>query len=358
MGVTVETCKSSGLRPGSGSFTIEKMKIDCHVHVSAVAAAQHGYASKRMRRSLAFLYLIRKLGLHRIDEPFARDAAYVDHIAELVAGSELDRAVLLALDQVYDPSGQALENRTHLYVANDYVRDQVARYPEVFFYGASVHPYRADAAEELHRVAEQGAVLVKLLPNSQGFDPADPRLEGYYRTCADLGMPLLMHAGFEHTLPPIDQRFGDPLRLERALGAGVTTIVAHCGGAGLMHRRETFAGFVSLAKRYTNLWGDTAAMSNFWRVKYLWYLLDPQLCERKIGDRLEEPLKRLLHGSDFPIPITAWSFRGKIGKGDLVEALKHKKNTLQLDIELKRRAGLGDDILTRAAKTLRLPPGR
>lgn len=334
------------------------MKIDCHVHLSAVAAAEHGYASKRMRRSLAFLYVMRKLGLHRIADPHARDAAYVDHIAQLVADSELDRAVILSLDRVYDPSGHPLDNRTHLYVSNDYVRDQAAKYPDRFLYGASVHPYRADAIDELVRVAEDGAALIKLLPNSQGFDPADPRLEGYYRTCADLGMPLLVHVGFEHTLPPIDQRLGEPTRLERALGAGVNVIAAHCGGAGLMHRRETFVGFVSLANRYPNLWGDTAALTNFWRVKYLWYLLDPKLCERKIGTRLEEPTKRLLHGSDFPIPITSWSFKGKFDKDIYNDVSTYKRNALQFDIELKRRAGLEDEVLTRGTKIFRLRPSR
>ena len=38
-------------------------------------------------------------------------------------------------------------------------------------------PQRRDAIDELHRCADAGAVLVKVLPNAKQFDPAN-RIQG------------------------------------------------------------------------------------------------------------------------------------------------------------------------------------
>ena len=40
-------------------------------------------------------------------------------------------------------------------------------------------------------VAEAGAVLVKVLPNSQQFDPGHYRYQKFYRELAKLSLPLL-----------------------------------------------------------------------------------------------------------------------------------------------------------------------
>jgi predicted TIM-barrel fold metal-dependent hydrolase len=332
------------------------VKIDCHVHMLPFGGRFGGAVAARGYRAIGAWVLRRRLGLGGVAGPEEREGRYVDLLAAAVRASELDRAVLLALDAVHDANGGIRLDRTTLYAPNDAVSRTCALHPDAFLYGASVHPCRRDALDELDRAASSGAVLVKLLPNSQGFDPASPALLPYYRRLADLGLPLLVHCGFEHTLPAIDQAWGDPARLEPALGEGVTVIVAHAGSAGRFHRRETFGAFLRLLERHPRCFGDTAALANFWRARYLYELLDPERLERDHGVRLEDPLSRFVHGSDFPVPTTAFSFSGRGARGAL-RRIRALGNELQRDIELKRLAGVPDAVLERAAGILRLGNG-
>ena len=332
------------------------MKIDCHVHMLPFGGRFGGMVSARGYRAIGARLLRRRLGLATAASPEERERRYVDDLAALVRGSELDRAVLLALDAVHDAGGGIRLDRTALHAPNDCVARTCALHPDVFLFGASVHPHRRDALDELDRVAALGAALVKLLPNSQGFDPADRALYPYFRKLADLELPLLVHCGYEHTLPAIDQAWGDPKRLEPALGAGVTVVVAHAGSAGRFHPRETFGDFLRLLERHPRCFGDTSALANWWRSKYLFALLEPEALERKYGVRIEDPLSRFVHGSDYPVPVTAFAFRGR---GDRAARLRAGawENELQKDVELKRLAGVPDAVLARGAEILRLGNG-
>ncbi|MCP4604115.1 MAG: amidohydrolase family protein [Proteobacteria bacterium] len=323
------------------------MKIDCHVHLVGDSAESGCYISPRMKRSIAYRFILRKFGLNRIEDPVEREQSYIRKLEGFVRQSEVDRAVLLAFDEVYDKTGALNRQRTHTYVSNDFVSRVCRNNPELFLFGASVQPYRKDALDELDRVAALGAVLVKLLPNSQGFDPSDPRLGPYYHKLADLGLPLLIHGGYEHTIPVIDQSFGDPMRLRSALDEGATIIVAHAGTAGLTHPKETMGAFLELAANYSNCYGDSSALTNFWRAKYLKQLLDPEKLLRKYKVRIDDPMSRLIHGSDFPIPITPFSFRFSLNANDRRQ-IRNIESPLQKDIELKRLLGVPDACLFRA----------
>ena len=63
---------------------------------------------------------------------------------------DIDAAVVLAFDAVYDRDGNYDPAETHLYVTNDYARDVCNRQAKMLF-GASVHPYRKDAVAEIER---------------------------------------------------------------------------------------------------------------------------------------------------------------------------------------------------------------
>ncbi len=291
------------------------------------------------------------MGFHKIEDPEERDRSYVRTLRAHVDESEIDRCVLLAYDQVFDGAGKPDPGRSYLYIPNDYVRDIAAQNPSEFLYGASVSPLREDAIDELDRVKADGAVLVKLLPNSQGFDPADADLLPYWRKAAEIGLPILIHCGFEHTIPAIDQQFGDPRRLVPALEEGVEIIVAHGGTSGRFHFHETFGDTLALLARYPNLWADNSAMANVWRSRYLFELLQPNKLESRYGVAIERPFDRVLHGSDFPVPITPWAFVGKIERKQL-KAARRLKNPIQQDVDLKRAAGVPDDCLVRGAVVL------
>lgn len=333
---------------------MEPIKIDMHTHLLGAGPKSAGFISPKMRRSVPYQFLLHRMGLHKIKDPDKQDEGYVEQLKKSVDQSALDKAVLLAFDKVYSSNGAEDANRTALYVSNDYVRRVCEQCSGSFLFGASVNPLRKDALDELSKVKAQGAVLVKLLPNSQGFDPADPRLTNYYKHAASLQLPLLYHCGYEHTIPVIDQSLGDPLRLESALDLGATIIIAHGGSSGLFHFNETFGRTLALLKKYANCYFDNSAMTNVWRSKYLLWMLHPEVLHRKFGVELPTPFSQCLYGSDYPIPITPFAFAGRLGPKQLLPMGKIK-NPFDLDMALKKQIGVPDICFENTTRVLQLP---
>jgi predicted TIM-barrel fold metal-dependent hydrolase len=363
--VPASVSTSGGDGAASGAPTVQMsavrlalfaMKIDCHAHLICLSERSGGYMRLGWLRNLMKPIFARRLGIQSAKTPEDRDLLYAAVTASMIRESELDRAVVLAFDEVFRKDGERDEKHSYYYVPNNYCRDVCSRHPAEFLYGASVHPFRRDAIELLEKVREDGAVLVKLLPNSHGFDPSDKDLIPYYRKLKDLKLPLLVHAGYEHTIPILNQSFGNPERLRPALEEGVTVIVAHAGSAGLMHCKETFGAFLKLAREYPNCFGDTSALCNFWRAKYLKELLNPKNLENKYNVEMERPFDKLIHGSDFPIPITPRSFGKKHAKSARLK-LPPTQNPLALDVALKREMGVPDECLTRAHDVLGIGRG-
>jgi predicted TIM-barrel fold metal-dependent hydrolase len=323
------------------------MKIDCHVHLFALSPTSGGKLRMSALHSLMMPLVARRLGLEFRGDPEEQEHEYVRTLRNYVESSELDKAVLLAFDRVYLKNGEVDSRSTRFHVPNNFVREICSMHPDCFLMGASVHPYRKDALEALTRVVEQGAALIKLLPNSHGFDPADPDLLSYYRRVSDLKVPLLVHCGYEHTIPTLDQSFGEPARWRPALDQGAVVIVAHAGSAGKLHFHETMGAFLRLTATYPNCFGDTAALANSWRSKYLFELLDPERIERKYQVQLDDPFARLIHGSDYPIPVSPRALRRRMSK-ESYHRIQGLSNPLQLDLELKRQVGVPDSILTNA----------
>src|SRR5689334_12090952 len=125
------------------------MVLDCHVHVAACTPA-HGWISARLFKSAAFRFMRWRLGLKGYDEATERALEQV-LIDKLRATERLDAAVVLAFDAVHHRDGNLDYDNTHLYVKNDYVIELAARHPNVVLFGASVHPFRKDAVQELER---------------------------------------------------------------------------------------------------------------------------------------------------------------------------------------------------------------
>lgn len=329
------------------------MKIDIHAHLLGHGPKSGGYISSQMRRSVAYKILLRRLGLHKIRNTDKQDEAYVLVLKELIEQSALDKSVVLAFDKAYSSNGIENTHLTNLYIPNDYAKSVCDKYSATFLFGASVNPLRKDALEELNKVKEQGAVLVKLLPNSQGFDPADKKLIAYYKQAASLNLPLLFHCGYEHTIPVINQDYGHPSRLEQALDLGVDIIIAHGGTSGLFHLNETFGHTLELLKKYPNCYFDNSAMTNVWRSKYLIWLLNPPTLRRKFGVELPNPFSKCLYGSDYPIPTTPSAFAGQLTIKQLW-ALKKIKNPLDLDIQLKKQIGVPDNCFENTSRLLQI----
>ena len=236
-------------------------------------------------------------------KPDAANQQYIQHLLQELRASEfIGQVVLLGMDGAYDSKGKLDQQATDLLVSNDYVLRTTKSYPNDFLAGVSINPQRCDAIEELHRCAEAGAALVKILPNTQQFDPANQDYKPFYRTLAALGLPLLSHVGYEFSLIGKDQSLGDPQRLQVALDEGATVIAAHACSSGLMLYEKFHPTFLDLVKRYPQFYADISALTLPNRFKMLLLLRSrPDLHHR------------LLFGTDYPLPVLHLPAWGRMG---------------------------------------------
>jgi mannonate dehydratase len=231
------------------------------------------------------------------------DLAYVDRMRNLLEGmNRQTKLVLFAFERAHDERGEPDMAHTIFHIPNGYARDVARRHPENFEWAASIHPYRKDALEELERAKRDGARAVKWLPSAMGIDPAAPKCDRFYEALKRLDVPLVAHAGLERAVLGREAHdFGNPLRLRRALEAGVRVVVAHCASLGEdrdLDRGangpyvESFSLFERIFEKFPACYGDVSAMTQVNRA-------GPALA-RVIEN--EAWHARLLNGSDYPLP--------------------------------------------------------
>ena len=156
--------------------------------------------------------------------------------------------------------------------------DAVAGEPGLVTLG-SVHPQSPGAAERLARQKARGARGVKIHPAVQGIRPDHPAAMALYPVCADLGLPVLFHAG------PVGiegKRARERCRMvhyARPIAENPRTRFV-LGHSGALEFEEALA----LARAHDNCWLETASqgLSNVCRVV------------------AEGPPDRIMHGSDWP----------------------------------------------------------
>jgi predicted TIM-barrel fold metal-dependent hydrolase len=290
------------------------------------------------------------------DAPGNVDRAYVERMRNLIDGLRPGaRLLLFAFERAYDQNGEPDLGRTPFYVPDAYARDVARSHPSYFEWVASIHPYRRDCVEQLEQAKRDGARAVKWLPSAMGIDPASPKCDVFYEKLKQLNLPLISHAGEERAvLGRGAHELGNPLRLRRALEAGVRVVVAHCaslgqdrdldrGGATL----ESFALFERMmgeARYEKGLFGDISAMTQVNRA-------GPHLAS--VIERTEWHA-RLLNGSDYPLPgvMPIFSVDYLVSLGMVSEAaapvLKEIRlhNPLLFDFVLKRHLRVGGKSLS------------
>ena len=291
-----------------------KTLIDCHVHLAALPDGDNGcYISPKMLRSPLFRFLLWKHQLNP-DKPREANQKYLgDLLTELRASRHVQQAVLLGMDGVYDQNGRPDQAHTDFLISNDYVLKTAQAHPREFLAGVSTNPQRRDAVEEVHRCADAGATLVKVLPNAQQFNPADPHYKAFYRALALRKLPFLSHIGYEFSLIGKDQSVGDPDRLRVALDEGTTVIAAHACSSGLMLYEKFLPTFQDLAKRYPNFYADISALTLPNRMRMLLHLRHyPEIHER------------LLFGTDYPLSVFHVAAWGRVAFGALRDIIRTK----------------------------------
>lgn len=320
--------------------------VDMHVHIAGIGAGGSGcYVSPALQENFRFAQYLAGFGVTRHELQEHGDAVAVDKIAaRLRSSTHVQGAVLLALDGVVDAHGALDLPRTEVYIPNAYVAAQVRRYPDLFYFGASINPYRKDALVQLEQAKRDGAVLVKWIPNIQHIDPADPQLVPFYRKLRELGLPLLSHTGQERSFSSANDAFGDPRRLELPLSLGVTVIAGHIATTGMNHGEANYQRILPMFAQYPNLYADISSLTQINKLGYM-------------AKALREPRLqgRLLYGSDFPLSnmilTSAWYFPLNLGK-DEMHRINAIPNHWDRDVALKQALGVPPEVFTRSAVVL------
>ena len=331
---------------------------DAHAHLVGTGDSASGIVvNPRMESLLSPAQYARRLFFLNAgcahDAPGSVDRAYVERMRNLVDGLMPGAKLLLfAFDRSFDERGRIVWERTGFYVPDAYARDTARAHPRYFEWAASIHPYRADCVEALAQAHRDGARAVKWLPAAMGMDPASALCERFYGALARLGLPLITHAGLERAVVGSDsQDFGNPLRLRRALEAGVRVVVAHCASMGrdrdldkgdagpLVDSFDLFARMMQEPRWQGRLFGDVSAMTQI----------------NRAGPALARTLERadwharLLNGSDYPLPgvmpIFSVDYLVSLGLVETAAAAVLKEirahNPLLFDFVLKRHLRSG-----------------
>ncbi|MGE0643216.1 MAG: amidohydrolase family protein [Nitrospira sp.] len=309
--------------------THQQSLIDCHVHLAALPDGDNGcYISPKMLKSPLFRFLLWKHQLSP-DNPREANAKYLeDLLSELHTSRHVHQSVVLGMDGVYDGSGHLIREHTEFLISNEYVLQTCRSHPHELLAGVSINPQRRDAVEQVHRMADAGAVLVKVLPNAQHFNPADTRYKSFYRALAERKLPFLSHVGYEFSLIGKDQSVGDPNRLRLALDEGVTVIAAHACSYGLMLYEKFIPTLHEFVRRYSNFYADISALTLPNRLRMLLHLRHyPELQDR------------LLFGTDYPLSVLHLAAWGRVSAGQLWRLIR-TKNRFDRQVDVCRALGL------------------
>jgi predicted TIM-barrel fold metal-dependent hydrolase len=325
----------------------EKKIIDMHAHIAGIGAGDSGcFISDAMKNSWKFRIYMKSLGVSEKEVKEKGDSIIIKRFSEELSQSEyVKAAVVLAMDGVIGESGGLDIERTEVYIPNDYVLRQTRKYDNLLF-GASINPYRSDAIKRLDEIAEEGAVLLKWLPSIQLIDPADERLVRFYLRLKELGLPLLIHVGDEHSFTKAKNEYADPHRLHLPLKLGVTVIAAHAGTSGKNDGTDNMERLLPMFDEYPNLYADISSLTQINKMGYLGRLL-----------KHEDIHGRLLYGTDMPLiktGLTSPLFHiFKLSPIELI-ALFKIDNPWDRDVLLKKALGVPEDIFMNAESVLDL----
>jgi predicted TIM-barrel fold metal-dependent hydrolase len=204
----------------------------------------------------------------------------------LVNGSQVTRAAAITIAWPNNPGRTRARNDGLLQLAED---------SEGFFYPVcSVHPADGRAAlDEIDRVAAAGAAWLKLHPNTQEFDVADPAVANVVKKATENGLPVL----FDAYSPWDANQPGKFVNLAMTV-PDARLILAHAHGPGFPQLLV-----YDVVGRYPwwqrNVWIDISVTGLMlaggpFAEQFAWVL-------RKVGT------DRIIFGSDYPLdnPLTA-----------------------------------------------------
>jgi uncharacterized protein len=175
----------------------------------------------------------------------------------------------------------------HCAEVNDHLIAVQRAHPDRLTCFATVSPSRPGAVEELRRCADQGLRGAgELNADAQRFDVEGSAIDSVARTCADLGMPMVLHCSepVGHDYPGKGTATPERVAGFALRNPDLQLVCAHLGG-GL----PFYAHMPEVAELCRRLWFDTAAGP---------FLYAPT-AYRAVADLCGAD--RLLFGSDLPL---------------------------------------------------------
>lgn len=328
----------------------QKQIIDLHVHVAGIGAGGSGcYVSPKLRRNWRYRTYLKAFGIREKELLAEGDRLVFQRISETILASRaVSEAVVFALDGVVDEKGELDLARTEVYIPNDFVASETAKYPNLYF-GASVNPYRRDAVERLEQVSQQGAVLIKWLPAIQQIDPADQTLVPFFEKLMELDLVLLTHTGDEKSFTRSEPHLGDPERLRLPLTMGVKIIAAHAATTGKNEGEANMERLLRMFPAYPTLFTDISSLTQLNKLPYLPRLLK----NHSVHDRL-------VYGTDFPLIntplVSPWYYFFRLPWREMwkISALR---NPWDRDVRLKFALGVPPEVFSRGKALLRMGAG-
>ncbi|OIO72857.1 MAG: metal-dependent hydrolase [Zetaproteobacteria bacterium CG1_02_49_23] len=310
-----------------------------HCHIACLSEDNGCFVSDSLRNNYRFPIYIRAMGTSIEELQEDGDQVIADRLEAQLADSEhVSAAVLLALDGVVD-NGELDRDATMLYVPNAYVAEQARTHPHLYF-GASINPYRDDALQRLERVKRDGAVLVKWIPSIMNIDPADEALIPFYEKMKALNLPLLTHAGDEHSFTAARNEFADPRRLELPARLGVKVIAAHIATTGENDGVSNFELLLPLMQQYPNLYADISSLTQINKLGYLNRALQVEGLEAQ-----------LIYGTDWPLQfsplVSPWYFPLNLTVKQMWQ-LSNVENQWDRDVLLKQALGVPGEVFGRS----------
>jgi predicted TIM-barrel fold metal-dependent hydrolase len=313
------------------------MRIDGHVHFVGDGSNGSGcwLRSNTLLDRIVEPIVKAQAGILQSSKELGVDQAYEEKLIQLIDQSTLDAVLLLAMDYPYDEDGNCLKEKAKFYVPNNHVLSLAKKYAQIIP-ACSIHPARKNAIEELERCAEQGAKVLKLLPNCHNVDCSNTRYRSFWEKLSELGLPFLAHTGGEFSVPVLNAKFADPRILQLPLECGVTVIAAHGAGKSGLWDPDYTADLIKMMDEFTNLFTDNSALASPNRWRTIPALLDPKI------------QSRVIHGSDFPIPsggLGPW-IGNLLSRADYSKSRKIK-NPLERDIFIKKVVGFVESTFSR-----------
>ncbi|RFM29662.1 amidohydrolase family protein [Deminuibacter soli] len=241
--------------------------IDMHVHIAVMPGEENTMSGER-NHTLA-------------------------NIRTYMAAANVEKAAIITIAQ----KGNMADTRQR----NDSIIALSKKYPSLIPV-CSVHPMDgADAFAEMERVHKQGVSIIKLHPNSQGFDVGAPEVASLAKKAGELHLVLLFDS-----YSPVDNNEIGKLIMLAAMNQDTRFIFAHMG---LVNFPQLLT--IEALKKYpwykNNIWCDISAIA-------------PVLGHSPFHDQLVWTIRTIgvdqfLFGSDYPVFNPADAIKSVHGMG-------------------------------------------